>query len=258
MKHCFKRARYVCSIDERDGCPEFSVTILESVVDESSAPPLTLVDRSPTALWRRILDALAHVRKANNVVKIFAEYSSGEYMFGLCEPHITRLVESLPGVETLTNYAFKYGRLQLLDMPLTLNPTGCARSEPKLRTHFRKSHTLCSQIRGGAGSGGAASASTNSMADATGNTVYMDDLNDSDEHSSQNDDDYFSALAANAAETAASQPVSYMKQFSFSKSTQFKKLKAEWRQNVYLAKSKIQVRRCLCRPKLITPFHLDC
>jgi hypothetical protein len=48
----------------------------------------------------------------------------------------------LPGVETLTNYAFKFGRLQLLDMPLTINPTGCARSEPKLLTHFRKSHAI--------------------------------------------------------------------------------------------------------------------
>ena len=38
----------------------------------------------------------------------------------------------------LQNYAFKYGRLQLFDMPLTVNPTGCARSEPKLQTHFRR------------------------------------------------------------------------------------------------------------------------
>jgi hypothetical protein len=64
------------------------------------------------------------------------------YLFGLNEPHIIRLIESLPGVETLTNYAFKFGRLQLLDTPLTINPTGCARSEPKLRTHFRKSHAI--------------------------------------------------------------------------------------------------------------------
>ena len=54
------------------------------------------------------------------------------------EPHIIRLIESLPGVEMLQNYAFKYGRLQLFEMPLTVNPTGCARSEPTLRTHFRR------------------------------------------------------------------------------------------------------------------------
>lgn len=34
----------------------------------------------------------------------------------------------------------------------------------------------------------------------------------------------------------------YGKQFTLSKSTQYRKLKAEWRQNTYLAKSRIQVR----------------
>ncbi len=38
----------------------------------------------------------------------------------------------------LPYYAFKYGRLQLFDMPLTVNPTGFARSEPKLQTDFRR------------------------------------------------------------------------------------------------------------------------
>ncbi len=34
---------------------------------------------------------------------------------------------------------------------------------------------------------------------------------------------------------------SYVKQFVLSKSTQYRKLKSEWRQNIYLAKSKIKV-----------------
>ena len=152
-------------------------------------------------------------------------------MFGLSEPHIVRLIESLPGVETLTNYAFKYGRLQLLDMPLTINPTGCARSEPKLRTHFRKSHTLtCNSQR-------------NNASSSTGLTnepsSFVDDFDDSDEQSNQ-DDDYSNSASAEAAATSA--PISYIKQFIFSKSTQFKKLKAEWRSNVFLAKSQIQVK----------------
>ena len=78
------------------------------------------------------------LRKDNEIINMFPSFFSGEFLFGLTEPHIIRLIESLPGVETLTNYAFKFGKLQLLDMPLTINPTGCARSEPKLSTHFRK------------------------------------------------------------------------------------------------------------------------
>ena len=46
--------------------------------------------------------------------------------------------ESLPGVELMANYHFKFGRSSLYKMPVTINPTGCARSEPKMRTHFKK------------------------------------------------------------------------------------------------------------------------
>jgi hypothetical protein len=35
--------------------------------------------------------------------------------------------------------------------------------------------------------------------------------------------------------------IPYVKQFVLSKSTQYRKLKTEWRQNTYLAKSRIQV-----------------
>jgi hypothetical protein len=98
----------------------------------------------------------------------------------------------------LQNYAFKYGRLQLLDMPLTVNPTGCARSEPKLRTHFRRhAQTLTSS------------------------------------HSAR------SALPRSVLGIETNQ-IPYVKQFVLSKSTQYRKLKTEWRQNIYLAKSRIQ------------------
>lgn len=153
-------------------------------------------------------------------------------------------------METLTNYAFKYGRLQLLDMPLTINPTGCARSEPKLRTHFRKSHhqiQSASSSSSGSSSqqvsrGGATSLTASSSSSAMfneGSSAADDYYNDySDDMSNHDLDDYYSNMeSSNAAPS-----VSYHKQFSLSKSTQFKKLKAEWRQNVYLAKSQIQVR----------------
>ena len=167
-------------------------------------------------LWQKILSRLEQIRKENQLVKIFPVYFSGEYLFGLTEPLIIRLIESLPGVETLTNYAFKYGRLQLLDMPLAINPTGSARTEPKLRTHFRKSHTLMSNNQS---SGRGASSASSEQA------IGNEDAEDDDEHGGKNADDT---------------SYSYTKQFVLSKSTQYKKLKTEWRQNVYLAKSQIQ------------------
>ena len=44
----------------------------------------------------------------------------------------------LPGADLLHNYSFKFGRSPLIEMPPAINPTGCARTEPKLRTHFRR------------------------------------------------------------------------------------------------------------------------
>lgn len=234
IKKSFKRCRYVCSINENEGEAEFSITIIEEGYENE-----TLVDKSPTSIWKKILNRLEDIRKENDLVKIFPAYFSGEYMFGLTEPHIVRLIESLPGVETLTNYAFKYGRLQLLDMPLTINPTGCARSEPKLRTHFRKSHKLTCNQRNSTSSTSETTTSTSSSSQTNSfsiNQAFNYTYSEFDDEDDEDDD--ASSLRGVSDDSA---PVSYIKQFVLSKSTQFKKLKAEWRTNVYLAKSKIQV-----------------
>lgn len=101
-------------------------------------------------------------------------------------------MESLPGIETLTDYHFKYGRNPLLELPLAINPSGSARSEPKLRTHFKRPHT---QRTG---------ASRTSLPS--------------------------SVLSSSEAACP------YSKQFVHSKSSQYKKMKQEWRNNVYLAR----------------------
>ncbi|CAF3427102.1 unnamed protein product [Rotaria sp. Silwood1] len=74
-------------------------------------------ESSTKLVWDKIVDAIDSLRWQH-------------------ELHSVRLIESLPEVEILHNYAFKYKRLQLLDMLLRLNTTACARSEPKLQTHF--------------------------------------------------------------------------------------------------------------------------
>ena len=50
-----------------------------------------------------------------------------------------------------------------------------------------------------------------------------------------------SSLLPRSLPTEEAPPIPYTKQFVLSKPTQYKKLKAEWRSNVYLAKSRIQV-----------------
>lgn len=101
------------------------------------------------------------------------------------------------GIETLTDYRFRYGRNPLLELPLAVNPSGCARCEGrrrvvlpgKLRSHIPRSFTST--------------------------------------HSSS----LLSQLDLSAPPTCP-----YSKHFVHSKSSQYKKMKQEWRNNVYLAR----------------------
>lgn len=195
MRHPNKRCQYLCSIAEVNGRPQFKITVQE--------PPETDVefrDVSPKAVWQHILQAIVEMRKSHNLVKLYPEFITGEDLFGLTEPSIVRIIESLPGVEGLTNYRFKYGRNPLLDLPLAINPTGSARCEPKLRQLmgcWRKPHTqrTCHIVNYG------------------GHQVI---------------------LSASTSSGEVSCP--YSKQFVHSKSSQYKKMKQEWRNNVYLAR----------------------
>lgn len=58
---------------------------------------IELRDSSPKAVWARILEPLQQLRKDNGNVQIFPRYVSGEDLFGLNEPAVVRVLESLPG-----------------------------------------------------------------------------------------------------------------------------------------------------------------
>ncbi|XP_054279340.1 histone-lysine N-methyltransferase 2D-like isoform X3 [Macrosteles quadrilineatus] len=190
-----KRCRYICSIHEANGRPEFRV-----LIQEPGQEDIELRDTSARAVWVRVLEPLVALRKANNSVQVFPRYVSGEDLFGLTEPAIVRVLESMPGVETLIDYRFKYGRNPLLELPLAINPSGCARCEakPKGQEKWKRAHTQ---------------RTTN----ASQRSNYA---------------------ATTSAVGEAFSP--YSKQFVHSKSSQYKKMKQEWRNNVYLARSKIQ------------------
>ncbi|KAI4497783.1 hypothetical protein M0802_007109 [Mischocyttarus mexicanus] len=195
MRRPNKRCRYVCSIHDVSGRPEFRVLVQEPFQED-----VELRDATPRAVWSRILEPLAELRKSTNSVKLFPRYVTGEDLFGLTEPAVVRVLESLPGIETLTDYRFKYGRNPLLELPLAINPTGSARTEARLRNQlpWKRPHTQ-----------------------RTGSSARAN---------------FVPTVGTVAGEVACP----YSKQFVHSKSSQYKKMKQEWRNNVYLARSKIQ------------------
>ncbi|KAJ8403963.1 hypothetical protein AAFF_G00343130 [Aldrovandia affinis] len=184
-----RRCRYRCRVAEAEGCPLFQVRVLEQGQED-----LLLCDSTPEGIWGRIVEQVAALRRDASMLKLFTEHVKAEEMFGLTTHAVLRITESLPGVENCQNYAFRYGRHPLMELPLMINPTGCARSEPKILTHYKRPHTLTST----------------SMAKAYQSTI------------------------------TGEVPTPYSKQFVHSKSSQYRRLRTEWKTNVYLARSRIQ------------------
>lgn len=187
MKTPGARCRYICTIAEVAGRPEFKVEVQDQNYFE-------IKDLTPNAVWHRILEPIVAMRKKYQHMRIFPKYVSGDELFGLNEPTIVRVLESLPGIETLTDYRFKYGRNPLLELPLAIHPSGAARTEPKQRQvlGLKKPHTQRT------------AAATNQR------------------------------LSSSMVVGEIACP--YSKQFVHSKSSQYKKMKQEWRNNVYLAR----------------------
>lgn len=192
MRHGNRRCRYLCSIDEKDGEPEFSIRVIEQGYED-----LVLTGSSPKGVWDKVLEPVADRRNETGILKLFPVYLKGEDLFGLTVPAVTRIVESLPGVEACARYTFRYGRNPLMELPLAINPSGCARSEPKALTHVKRPHTLTS-----------------------GSAIKT--------------------LQTNGSSPAELTGAPYSKQFVHSKSSQYRRMKAEWKSNVYLARSRIQ------------------
>ncbi|KAL4630959.1 histone-lysine N-methyltransferase 2C [Arapaima gigas] len=189
MRHGNRRCRYLCSIDEKDGSPEFIIRVVEQGYED-----IVLKGTDPKGVWDQVLEQVAQRRTETGTLKLFPVYLKGEDLFGLTVSAVTRIIESLPGVEACENYTFRYGRNPLMQLPLAINPSGCARSEPRAGCHVKRPHTLTST-----------STSKSFQSTITG-------------------------------EIGAP----YSKQFVHSKSSQYRKMKTEWKTNVYLARSRIQ------------------
>ena len=85
-----KRCRYVCKIQEKEGKPEFVLRVIEADMED-----LVFHEVSATAAWLRVLEPLEKQRRDDDMVKMFPSYLSGEELFGLTEPSILRIIESV-------------------------------------------------------------------------------------------------------------------------------------------------------------------
>ncbi|XP_077069572.1 histone-lysine N-methyltransferase 2C isoform X1 [Siphateles boraxobius] len=133
MRHGQKRCRYVCSVEEHEGRPEFSIRVIEQGYED-----LVLTDTTAKGVWDKVLGPVAERRAETGMLRLFPVYLKGEDLFGLTISAVTRIAESLPGVEACSRYRFRYGRNPMLVLPLSINPSGSARSELQTFPHHER------------------------------------------------------------------------------------------------------------------------
>ncbi|XP_043959917.1 histone-lysine N-methyltransferase 2C isoform X2 [Gambusia affinis] len=199
MRYSNRRCKYLCYIEEHEARPLFKVKVVEKGHDD-----VVLTGATPTAAWAQVLEAVAQMRSCSGTLKLFPVYLKGEELFGLKTSAVTRIIESLPGVEACERYTFRYGRNPLMEWPLAFNPSGSARSEPKA-CQAKRPYLLTSVAARCQGS--------------VGSIV---------------------GLVPGVLSLSPGESVAAGHQGRHSKSAQYRRMKAEWKSNVYLARSGIQ------------------
>ncbi|XP_047445437.1 histone-lysine N-methyltransferase 2C isoform X4 [Mugil cephalus] len=195
MRHGNRRCRYICSVEDREGFPEFTIRVIEQGYED-----LVLTDASAKGVWDKVLGPVAEKRTESGTLKLFPVYLKGEDLFGLTVPAVTKITESLPGVEACDRYSFRYGRNPLVELPLVFNPAGCARAQPRTSSPYA---SLVIRPQPQAVSSSSARSNQN-VAQGEGGAPHN------------------------------KPPVVHPR------SSQYRWMKSEWRANVYLARSRIQ------------------
>uniref|UniRef100_A0A3Q2YKE9 [histone H3]-lysine(4) N-methyltransferase n=1 Tax=Hippocampus comes TaxID=109280 RepID=A0A3Q2YKE9_HIPCM len=150
MRHGNRRCRYVCSVEEKDGQPEFTIRVIEQGYQD-----LVLTDTTAKGVWDQILGPVAEKRTESGTLKLFPVYLKGEDLFGLTASAVAKITESLPGVEACDRYSFRYGRNPLMELPLLFNPAGSARGVfcilyfHTINTYLARSNQNVAQGEGG-------------------------------------------------------------------------------------------------------------
>ncbi|CAD5214716.1 unnamed protein product [Bursaphelenchus okinawaensis] len=225
-------ARFECTIKEDDSRPIFKVRCLET----------ELSDRTMEGAWSRVLLAVQQLREktrsqGTEILRFYPDLMNCAMLFGVNESAITKMTESLPGVDQMFDYAFRHGGLPLMDLPLALNPSGCARCEPHCRTlvkpRFRsltQSPMKAEKVKKDAFNAEIMSReSRRTRAQRSINLYGMTE-------------DYIKMMKKSGIteEMLIASHVRYDANSVHNAHTQYKKMKNEWRNYVYLARSKIQ------------------
>nr|XP_019959050.1 PREDICTED: histone-lysine N-methyltransferase 2C isoform X3 [Paralichthys olivaceus] len=195
MRHGSHRCRYICSVEDSQGLPEFTIRVIEQGYQD-----LVLTDTSAKGVWDKVLGPVAEKRTESGTLKLFPIYLKGEDLFGLTVPAVTKITESLPGVEACDRYSFRYGRNPLLELPLVFNPAGSARVQPRTNATY-SSLVIRPQAQA---------------------------VSTSNARSNQN------VAQGEGGAPHSKPPVVHPR------SSQYRWMKSEWRANVYLARSRIQ------------------
>lgn len=233
------RCKYECFIDELDDRPLFKVTCADD--GDCRGGKTVFTDRCCDSLWKSILNQIAQCRHEHGLTRLFPLYLSGEQLYGLTEPQIVRVIESLPGVEMIKNYAFKFGKMQLItEMPLAINPTGAARTEPKLRTYVRRWKPSVDGNSGASATGtGGNSTNTTTITTTTANSHNKCGILKAKAAAAIHQSNNSNSINSNIYESA-NHHVNKTALTQNSKTQQYKRLKLDWMNNVILSRSKIQ------------------
>ncbi|ULU00152.1 hypothetical protein L3Y34_000988 [Caenorhabditis briggsae] len=127
-KNCEERMTFECTIEDRNNQPIFIVRSLND-------PTICYRATSATKAWSPIFDKVTKLREQQqDRLRFFGSQITGEALFGLTENAITKMTESLPGFDTVFTYQQRHQNSPVLELPLAENPMGCARAEPWSRT----------------------------------------------------------------------------------------------------------------------------
>lgn len=192
------RCRYDCAIGIKDDQPLFKLSYTKNnKLIESEG--LSSVD-----LWKDVVLPVSELR-TKDTIKLHTSFHPGNYLHGLTEKNILRIIEGLPGTDKLEGYTFCYGRIETVTIEhlVVLNPTGVARTE-KYTKHSKSSHSR----------GASRQVSSSAAPSSKGGSSWP----------------------AGLAEFEDMLP--YQK--TFNRASQYRRLKTEWQTNVLLRRSAIQ------------------
>lgn len=218
-----KRELYNCQIKDVDHRPKFVVSYDAQSYEGNTA----------TEAWSQVIASVEKLRAQSDTLRFLSKGIQGEMLFGLNESAISKITESLPGVDGLFTYTFRHPNSPLLDLPLAVNPSGCARCEPRFRTLIKHKQRALASAPTSSRSTQEGCLSSSGRTRGRVGASFTDELAAAQMRAMLQASGIGSewALALGGREPFASNSQSY---------TLYQKMRKDWRQTVYLARSKIQ------------------